>query len=94
MAARSFIGVHSVFQRISEFHKDDLLIGTIEPRYGATVYISDAGKVCIQQDLNDGGEPHTLIFEEDEAAELIDLLQQAQAEFNERRRVAEENENN
>lgn len=94
MAARAFIGVNSVFQRISELHRDDLVIGTIEPRYGATVYISDAQKVCIQQETNDGGEPHLLIFEEGEVSELIGLLQQALSEFDEIRRVAAENEEN
>lgn len=69
------------------------MVGKIDPRYGAEVYISDAGNVCIKQDQGDCND-HLLIFAESEVDELIDLLTQAKREFAEERRVAEENEAN
>jgi len=69
------------------------MVGKIEPRYGAEVYISDSGKICIKQDqgTRDG---FTLIFEEDEVDSLIELLVQAKLELAEDRRVMLENEDN
>ena len=67
------------------------MVGTIEPRYGAAVYISDVGNVCIKQDQGDC-EEHVLIFAEAEVDDLIKLLQQAKLELAEERRVVAENE--
>jgi hypothetical protein len=69
------------------------MVGKIDPRYGAEVYVSEAGKVCIKQ--SQGLEDDMiLIFEEDEVTELIQLLNEARAEIAEDRRVQHENENN
>jgi hypothetical protein len=66
------------------------MVGTIEPRFGAEVYVSEAGKACIRQ--NQGVEHElVLIFDEDEVDALIDLLKGAKAEIAEDRRVLEEN---
>ncbi|MFM9487881.1 hypothetical protein [Pseudomonas monachiensis] len=69
------------------------MVGKIEPRYGAEVYVSAGGNICIKQDQGDC-EEHVLIFAEQEVDELITLLQEAKLELAEERRVAEENENN
>ncbi|MGY2183317.1 hypothetical protein [Pseudomonas agarici] len=69
------------------------MVGKIEPRYGAEVYISDAGNICIKQDQG-GREEHVLIFADEEVDDLIALLKDAKSELAEERRVAEENENN
>ncbi|MEE4148405.1 hypothetical protein [Pseudomonas viridiflava] len=69
------------------------MVGKIEPRYGAEVYISEAGKICIKQDQG-AREQFTLIFEDDEVDSLIDLLVQARQDIAEERRVADENESN
>lgn len=45
----------------------------IEPRYGAEVYVSQTGHVCIKQD-SPGGEPLVILHRE-EVPELIALLQ-------------------
>ena len=69
------------------------MVGKIEPRYGAEVYISDTGKVCIKQE--DGmGEEAVLIFEVNELDPLIALLKEAKTEHAEYLRVLQENENN
>lgn len=69
------------------------MVGKIEPRYGAEVYVSDAGKVCIKQ--SQGIEDDmVLIFEEDEVSELIGLLILAKQEIEEERRVIAENDEN
>lgn len=69
------------------------MVGKIEPRYGAEVYISEVGNICIKQDQGDR-EEHVLIFADEEVDDLIALLKDAKAELAEERRVAEENENN
>jgi hypothetical protein len=69
------------------------MVGKIEPRYGAEVYVSGAGKVCIKQ--SQGIEDDmVLIFEEDEVSELIGLLILAKQEIEEERRVVAENDEN
>lgn len=68
------------------------MVGTIEPRFGAEVYVSETGKVCIKQDQG-VREELILIFDEGEVDDLIDLLTQAKQDLAEERRVAEENEN-
>lgn len=69
------------------------MVGKIEPRYGAEVYVSEAGKICIKQ--SQGIEDDmVLIFEEDEVSELIELLALAQKEIEEDRRIAAENDEN
>ena len=45
----------------------------IEPRYGAEVYVSQTGYVCIKQELAEG-EQHVILHRE-EVPELIDALQ-------------------
>lgn len=69
------------------------MVGKIDPRYGAEVYLSEAGKVCIKQDQGTGDDL-VLIFEEEEVDSLILLLNQAKTDLAEERRVAEENEAN
>lgn len=69
------------------------MVGKIDPRYGAEVYVSEAGKVCIKQ--SQGIEDDmVLIFEDSEVDELIALLKEAKAEINEDRRISAENEEN
>lgn len=53
------------------------MVGKIEKRYGAEVYISDVGKICIKQENRDDGEM-ILIFELGEVDQLIALLKEAQ----------------
>ncbi|KAB2527455.1 hypothetical protein F8N49_03500 [Pseudomonas sp. GXM4] len=69
------------------------MVGKIEPRFGAEVYISDAGNICIKQDQGIR-EELILIFNEGEVDELIDLLNQAKRDLEEERRVVQENEEN
>ncbi|MCR8931961.1 MULTISPECIES: hypothetical protein [Pseudomonas] len=69
------------------------MVGKIEPRFGAEVYISDAGNICIKQDQGIR-EELILIFDEGEVDELIDLLNQAKRDLEEERRVVQENEEN
>ncbi|MHC8321173.1 hypothetical protein ACYZT4_10810 [Pseudomonas sp. GB2N2] len=69
------------------------MVGKIEPRFGAEVYISDTGNICIKQDQGDR-EEMILIFDEGEVADLIVLLNQAKSDLAEERRVALENEDN
>lgn len=69
------------------------MVGKIDPRYGAEVYLSEAGKVCIKQDQGIGDDL-VLIFEEEEVNSLIELLNQAKTDLAEERRVVEENEEN
>lgn len=69
------------------------MVGKIDPRYGAEVYISDAGNICIKQDQGIR-EELILIFDEGEVDELIDLLNQAKRDLEEERRVVQENEEN
>jgi hypothetical protein len=69
------------------------MVGKIDPRYGAEVYVSDAGKVCIKQSQGTE-EDMILIFEDSEVDELIALLKEAKAEIDEDRRVSAENEEN
>ncbi|MGA5721423.1 hypothetical protein [Pseudomonas sp. S2_A05] len=69
------------------------MVGKIDPRYGAEVYISDAGNICIKQDQGIR-EELILIFDEGEVDELIDLLNQAKRDLAEERRVLQENEEN
>lgn len=69
------------------------MVGKIEPRYGAEVYVSEAGNICIKQDQGDRVE-HVLIFADQEVDDLIALLKEAKSELAEERRVAEENESN
>lgn len=69
------------------------MVGKIEPRFGAEVYISDAGNICIKQDQGIR-EALILIFDEGEVDELIDLLNQAKRDLEEERRVVQENEEN
>ena len=69
------------------------MVGKIEPRYGAEVYVSEAGKICIKQDQG-ADEELVLIFEEDEVDSLINLLNDAKRELAEERRVAAENDEN
>lgn len=69
------------------------MVGKIEPRFGAEVYISDAGNICIKQDQGIR-EELILIFDEGEVDELIDLLNQAKRDLAEERRVLQENEEN
>ena len=67
------------------------MVGKIEPRYGAEVYISEAGNICIKQE-QEFREDLILIFHEDEVNALIDLLNQAKHDLTEERRVIAENE--
>lgn len=67
------------------------MVGKIDPRYGAEVYVSEAGKICIKQDQG-AQDDMILIFEEAEVDDLIELLKDAKAEIAEERRVIEENE--
>ena len=67
------------------------MVGKIDPRYGAEVYVSEAGKICIMQDQG-AQDDMILIFEEAEVDDLIELLKDAKAEIAEERRVIEENE--
>jgi hypothetical protein len=69
------------------------MVGKIEPRFGAEVYISDAGNICIKQDQGIR-EELILIFDEGEVDDLIDLLNQAKSDLAEERRVVQENEDN
>ncbi|MGF6127225.1 hypothetical protein QF019_002434 [Pseudomonas frederiksbergensis] len=69
------------------------MVGKIEPRYGAEVYISDTGRICIRQDQG-AEEELTLIFDEGEVDDLIGLLNEAKQALAEERRVAAENEDN
>lgn len=52
---------------------------TIEPRYGAEVYVSEAGKVCIKQVMERGDE-QIIILHHEEVSDLIPLLEDAQRE--------------
>ena len=54
--------------------------GTIEQRYGATVYVSDRGFVCIKQPGTPEYPDATFIFHPEEVEELILLLQRARQE--------------
>lgn len=56
--------------------------GTIEPRYGAEVYVSETGKVCIKQSIERGDE-QIIILHHEEVAGLIHLLHKAQREASE-----------
>lgn len=69
------------------------MVGKIDPRYGAEVYVSESGKVCIKQDQGTSDDL-VLIFEEAEIDDLIELLNDAKAEIAEERRVIAENEDN
>lgn len=69
------------------------MVGKIDPRYGAEVYVSEGWKICIKQDQGTG-QDLTLIFEDGEVDELIALLNEAKQELAEDRRVAAENDEN
>lgn len=69
------------------------MVGKIEPRFGAEVYISEAGNICIKQE-QDMKESPILIFHEQEVDSLIELLNQAKLDLAEEWRVAEENDAN
>ena len=68
------------------------MVGKIEPRYGAEVYISETGNLCIKQEQE--GSTQLLMFAEGEIDGLIELLNDAKQEFLDDRQAAEENENN
>lgn len=69
------------------------MVGKIDPRYGAEVYISEGGNICIKQE-QDMRENPILIFHEEEVDSLIELLNQAKIDLVEWRRVVAENEEN
>ena len=69
------------------------MVGKIDPRYGAEVYVSETGKICIKQDQGIS-QDLVLIFEEGEVDQLIELLNDAKQDLAEERRVAAENEEN
>jgi DNA-binding protein YbaB len=58
--------------------------GLIEPRYGAEVYVSDTGHVCIKQ--TDPVDEKLVVFHPDEIEELVILLEKAVNEAYEARR--------
>ena len=49
-------------------------MSTIEPRYGAEVYIGQRGHVCIKQVRFDADEEGVVILHRDEVPELVELL--------------------
>lgn len=49
------------------------MVGKIEPRFGAEVYVGDCYDVCIRQ-YREGEEEQVVILNREEAAELIKLL--------------------
>lgn len=66
------------------------MVGKIEPRFGAEVYVGDCYDVCIKQ-YRDGEEEQVVILNREEAKELIKLLD---AGIKESVRLEEENEVN
>lgn len=67
------------------------MVGKIEPRYGAEVYISGGGNICIKQEQGDH-EDQILMFSGQEVDDLIELLKQAKQELAEGHWISEENE--
>jgi hypothetical protein len=61
------------------------MVGKIEPRYGAEVYVSAGGNICIKQE-QDNREDLILIFHEEEVDDLIKLLIEAKRFLAEERR--------
>lgn len=58
------------------------MVGAIEPRLGVEVYISEAGRICISQAWP-MEEDHVVMLHEDEARELISLIQSALTQLSE-----------
>lgn len=58
------------------------MVGTIEPRLGVEVYISEAGRICISQACP-MEEDQVVMLHEEEARELIKLIQSALTQLSE-----------
>lgn len=52
------------------------MVGMIEPRYGASVYIGEQFDICIRQHV-ESGDDAVVILNRDECRQLIRLLQAA-----------------